>query len=265
MLDWLHNLPVAWMAVVVFAAAYLVAGVIWWLVTMLASGRRAPAFKAVSPGMLPPLGIIFGLFIAFIAAQVWGDFDRARGAVNREASALRAAVLLAGNFPGDLDARVRVLIRHHIENAVTREWPTMAGQHVTLALTSPPLVEALHLTFSLVPAGNGQVVAQRELSVALQDALEARRQRILISGATVNWVKWTGLVAQAIVMLVAIAMVHSDNRTTAALALAMFTTGAAISVLLIASHNRPFTGEISVRPDVLLQVMPEDRPPAPSR
>ena len=34
-------------------------------------------------------------------------------------------------------------------------------------------------------------------------------------------------------------------------------TGVAASVLLIASHDRPFTGEISVGPDPLLQVMPE--------
>jgi hypothetical protein len=37
----------------------------------------------------------------------------------------------------------------------------------------------------------------------------------------------------------------------------IFATGAAVSVLLIASHDRPFSGEISVKPDVLLQVRPE--------
>jgi hypothetical protein len=33
----------------------------------------------------------------------------------------------------------------------------------------------------------------------------------------------------------------------------------AVSVLLIATHNRPFNGEISVGPDALLQVLPEGR------
>jgi hypothetical protein len=32
--------------------------------------RARRAFKAISAGMLPPLGIVFGLFVAFIAAQV---------------------------------------------------------------------------------------------------------------------------------------------------------------------------------------------------
>jgi hypothetical protein len=32
--------------------------------------------------------------------------------------------------------------------------------------------------------------------------------------------------------------------------------------VLIAAHSRPFTGDIAVRPTVLLQVMPEAGPPA---
>ena len=77
MIDWLHSLPLGWMALVVFVVTYLVAAGIYWLVMALAVGERARAFKAISPGMLPPLGIIFGLLVAFIAAQVWGDLDRA--------------------------------------------------------------------------------------------------------------------------------------------------------------------------------------------
>ena len=76
------------MALVVFGFTYLLAAGICGLVTTLAKGERARAFKAISPGMLPPLGIIFGLFVAFTAAQVWTDNERANTAVDREASAL---------------------------------------------------------------------------------------------------------------------------------------------------------------------------------
>jgi hypothetical protein len=77
MSDWLHNLPLVWMAIVVFACTFLVTAAIYWMVTLLAVGERARSFKAVSPGILPPLGIIFGLFVAFTAAQVWGDNQQA--------------------------------------------------------------------------------------------------------------------------------------------------------------------------------------------
>ena len=65
MSDWIHTLPVPWMAVVIFGGTYLGSAAIYALVMTLAVGERARAFKGVSPGLLPPLGIIFGLLVAF--------------------------------------------------------------------------------------------------------------------------------------------------------------------------------------------------------
>src|SRR6516162_9734105 len=114
MTDRLLNLPVLWMSLVVFAGTYAATGVIYWLVKALAVGERKVAFKGVSPGLLPPMGIIFGLFVAFVAAQVWNDVDRAKAAVNSEASALRAVVLLADSFPGEPRTRLHDLVRRQI-------------------------------------------------------------------------------------------------------------------------------------------------------
>src|SRR6188768_453346 len=99
MSDWWLNLPLVWMAVVVFAGTYLLAASIYWVVIRLAVNDRARAFKALSPGMLPPLGILFALLVGFIAVEVWNNFDKAKAAVATEASALRAVILLAGIFP----------------------------------------------------------------------------------------------------------------------------------------------------------------------
>jgi Protein of unknown function (DUF4239) len=257
MSDWLHNLPVVWMALVVFGFTYLVAAAIYTVVTVLAVGERARSFKAISPGMLPPLGIIFGLFVAFTAAQVWNDNERANAAVNREASALRAVVVLAASFPAEPEVQLRGLIRRYIEEATAQEWPMMARRTATLRAAPRSLTEALQLTLALTPNSEGQKTAQREIVAALENAFDARRQRILISQSQVNLVKWSCLIAQAVCALLAIAMVHSDNRLAATITLGVFATGVAASVLLIVSHDRPFTGEISVRPDPLLQVMPE--------
>jgi Protein of unknown function (DUF4239) len=106
MSDWLHNLPLLWMAVVVFAATCLLSAIIYWVVTRLAVNDRARAFKAVSPGMLPPLGILFALLVGFIAVEVWNNYDKAKVAVATEASALRAVVLLAGTFPEEQKTRI---------------------------------------------------------------------------------------------------------------------------------------------------------------
>ena len=73
--------------------------------------------------------------------------------------------------------------------------------------------------------------------------------------STVGTVKWAAILLQGLCTLVAIAMVHSDNRLTCAIALTLFATGIALSLLLIAAYSRPFTGESSVGPKLLKQVI----------
>jgi hypothetical protein len=255
--DWLLNLPVWGMACVILGVVWLGAAAIHLAVGKLATGERARAFKAISPGILPPLAIIFALLVGFLAAQVWNESDRAGTAVNREASALRAVVLLAAAFPGETEGRVRTLVRDYIEEAAATEWPAMAARQASLAIAPPKLADALALSLSLTPQRDGQVVAQREMAVALQGALDARRQRIILSRSSINWVKWLVLIAQAGLTLLTIAMVHADNRAASRIILGVFATGVGLAFLLIAAHSRPFTGEVSVRPAVLLQVMPE--------
>jgi amino acid transporter len=256
MSDWIHALSVGWMTVIIFAATFVVAAGILALVLALATGDRARAFKGVSAGLLPPLGIIFGLLVAFVAAQVWGDVDRATAAVNREASALRGVVLLAKAFPGEPETRLRGFVSQYIREARDVEWPAMAVRRATLTMVPAPLASSLEAAVMLPATGPGQVAAQREIISALENAFDARRQRILVSRSEVNWVKWTALIIQALITLVAIAMVHSDNRSSAVLAIGLFATAMAVCVVLIAMHDRPFTGQLAVRPDALLQVQP---------
>jgi hypothetical protein len=134
--NWFLNLPIPWMALIIFAATYLTAACVYLAVVRLAVGDRARAFKAFSPGMLPPLGIIFGLLIGFIAVQVWNDFDKAKLAVATEASALRAVVLLGETLPDEQRTHLGALINRHIEEAVNREWPAMSHERIFILATA---------------------------------------------------------------------------------------------------------------------------------
>jgi hypothetical protein len=256
-MDWMLNLPILPMTLVILVAVWVVTAIVYAVITRLAVGDRLRAFKAISPGMLPPLAVVFALLIGFLAAQVWSDADRASTMVNREASALRSAALLGNEFPGEVQNRLRALIRQHIQTAVNEEWPAMAQGNATLTIIPTALAQALKLALDLEPTTPGRTIAQRELVASIQTVMEARRQRIVLSGSTVGVVKWGALLAQVVLMLVAIAMVHCDNRAANAIILAIFATGAAASLILIAAYSRPFSGAIAVHPTVLQQVMPE--------
>ena len=256
MSDWMHNLPLSWMAATIFGLTFLVGAGIHIAVTGSASGARLRAFKAVSPGMLPPLGILFGLFVGFTGAQVWSDNDRAAAAVYHEASALRTATLLAVGVPADTATQLRALIRRHIAEATRTEWPEMANGTATLIPTSASLAEALQMMLGLRAERSGEQAAQSGIITALEAALEARRERLLISHAQVSALKWLGIILQGLCALFAIALVHSDNRVASALMIGLFSIGIAVSAVMIMAYDRPFTGDFAVSPGPLLQVMP---------
>ena len=256
MSDWIHGLHPILMAVVIFAATWLATAAIYAIVMRLAIGDRGRDFMAVTPALLPPLGIIFGILVAFLASQAWGDVERARTTVNREASALRSVILLSSGFPGDAGERLKGLVRRQIEEARTTEWPAMAKGSLTLTMVPGALADAVQVVMALPTEGSGQVAAQREIVVALETALDARRQRILLSQAQLNMVKWISLMIQAACTLAAIAMVHCENRRATRLAMGLFSTAIAVCILLIVAHDRPFSGPNAVDPSPLLQVQP---------
>jgi hypothetical protein len=159
-------------------------------------------------------------------------------------------------FPGKPEATMDALVREHIETAANQEWPAMARQTASLTVVSKPLASALSEAIALKPVTIGQQVAQREIVTSLENAFDARRQRILLSESTVDWVRWTAVIALALLTLAAIALVHTDNRRNAAVAMAIFAAAAAVTILVIASADRTFSGPFRVTPKPLLQVLP---------
>jgi Protein of unknown function (DUF4239) len=246
-----------WLVLVLTAAAFLIAAGVYVVVMWLAVGKRREAFKAVSPGMLPPMGLLFGLIVGFLAAQVWSDAGNAQQAVAREASALRATAILARTFPGAPETRIDSLLRSYIRDAAEEEWPAMAHGRETLTVIPASLVKALRVAIGLTPRSDGEKAAQQQMITSLQSAFDARRQRIILSESSLNWVKWVGLIFVAVLTLIAIAFVHCDNRMAAGLAMGLFTAAAAGSLILLAVQQRPFSGEFAIRPDPLIEVAPQ--------
>jgi hypothetical protein len=255
-IDWLHSLSIALLVLVVIAGTALVTVAIYMIVARLAAAGHRDALAAVSPGMLPPMSLVFGLLIGFLAAGVWSNSSNAQQAVNGEASALRSVDLLDRDFPAADQRRMDLLIRAYIEKAVEREWPAMEHQDATLLVAPPEMAAALQVALNVPADSPGQVVAQREVVTSLEAALDARRQRIIISSSAVNSAKWAAVIALGILTLIAIACVHCANGRSAVVAMTLFASAIVVSLLMIGVQDRPFAGPYKVKPTPLIQVEP---------
>ena len=256
MVDWLHSLSMVSLVLVVCAATAIVTLAIFVTVTRLAAAGHSDALAAVSPGLLPPMALVFGLLVGFLAAEVWSNSSSAEQAVDQEASALRSVDMLDGDFPAADQRRMDLLIREYIEQVVDHEWPAMAKQNATLLVAPSELAAALQLALALPADDPGRAVAQREIVTSLEAALDARRQRIIISASAVNSAKWVGVIGLGILTLIAIACVHSANRRSAAIAMTLFASAIVVALLMIGVQDRPFAGPYQVQPTPLVQVQP---------
>ncbi len=133
----------------------------------------------------------------------------------------------------------------------------MARHETTLTMTPQYLAQGLKLVLALNPGSPGEMIAQREIADALENAFEARRERILISRARVSFFKWACLLVQAVSILFAIRLIHCDKRLTSAIALGLFATGVGACLVLIVAYDGPFDGAFAIGPGPLLQVLQE--------
>jgi hypothetical protein len=105
-------------------------------------------------------------------------------------------------------------------------------------------------------AANQQLAQQRAL-VAIEQALEARRNRALLSQAEIAPIQWAVILVLATLILVTIAFVHIDRRWAMGITLFIFSTALAICLVLLVVYDRPFgAGGFTVRPAVLRAVVP---------
>ncbi len=215
MIQWIESQPTAEIAVVVFGFCYGLAAVVFIAATWASSRPFAGALKATSPGMLTPLSLIAGLLIVFLAARVWSNLDRANTYIAQEASTIREAVLLADALPADERTKLQAAIQTYVRFVVTEDFPTMADDHASLR-QPPALTDALDTLLAFVPAGAGQQLAQQRAMVAVEQAMEARRNRILLSRTAIEPIQWLVVVVMDALILLTIAMVHVDRRSTVA-------------------------------------------------
>jgi hypothetical protein len=110
---------------------------------------------------------------------------------------------------------------------------------------------------SFAPAQSNEQLAQERALVAIEHALEARRNRVRLSQAEIAPIQWAVIIVLATLILVTIAMVHIETQLAMAITLFIFSTALAICLVLLMVYDRPFgAGGFTVPPTVLRAVMP---------
>ena len=255
MLLWLEGQNVGVIVLLAFAFCYALAALVFVASSVVATRRLAADLKGMTPVMLTPLSVIAGLLIAFLASRVWTNLDPANAHIVQEANALRQTILLAESLPPDVKSTVRSSIKRYLQFVETEDWPAMAESRASLQPVPPGITEAMRTLLSFVPSAPGQQLAQERAVIAIEQALEARRSRILLSEAAIAPSQWLAIIVLTTLIFVSIAMVHIDRRATVGVSLFIFSSAVAACLVLLLLNDRPFAaGGFTLEPTALRQV-----------
>jgi hypothetical protein len=248
-----QDIPVITLAV--FCFCYLLAIIMLLVGAVLSAHPIAGKVNATTPAMLTPLGVIAGLLIAFLSARVWSNVDRANAFVAQEANEVREAVLLSESLPIDPRTAVHNGMRRYIQFVEQDDWPAMLAGRANLVLPPPGLPETLTALLAYDPRHAGEQIAQRDIAHAIELTLEARRNRILLSEASISVPQWIAILVLDALILLTIAMLHVGRHATTAVSLFIFSTAVATCLVILMINDRPLTsGGLVVQPRALHEV-----------
>ena len=222
-----------------FIVLYAIAAALVWL-THLSPARP---FFASCVGIAGPffasVAVLFSLFAAFLANDVQHRDAEARGALFREADGLRTIMRLAeGLGPAGDGAKAAALA--YAQDVVTKELPA-ARQFDAVPQN---LASVRNLTQAIVSPQSAAIAeAPHEAMLdALVQIRQGRLERLALTAGISDPMNWLAMLILGVLTQVAVAVVQLDKMRPQALALFVFTTAFAATVVMVGLNERPFTG-----------------------
>lgn len=235
----------------------------WLIIAAVHLAVRHSPFDSLQPLPLKDalIGVSNGMFaltVAFSAAGIYNDTLQARAAVQREAHALQNVLALTEGLPADAGGMVRNGVLQYARMAVEVDWPAMAGPNQIddprFSVSDKLLVRLINdVAQEQAKAGSPSILGT--LLSQVFEVRTARLARITLSKSGISNAQWITLLIMAICAMISVALVHNHNRGIQILAMNLYAVVLAAAFFLLLAHDRPFTGDISISPAPLQQLV----------
>ena len=244
---WLQS-GTAGIVLIPFLLLYLFAAFIVWL-THLSPARP---FFASCIGIAGPffasVAVLFGLFAAFLANDVQQQNEDLKAAIFREADGLRTIMRL-GEALGTPGMPVTDAAERYVRSVLDNEWIAMRDR-----TDAPEDLSALRMLTQAILAPALTAAAPTAVHEAMLDGLvqarEARLERITMSDRADLRLDWYAMLVLGLLTQIAVAVVQLEKMRPQALALFVFTTAFAATVVLIGLAERSFPDDAAAAPFV---------------
>jgi hypothetical protein len=233
--------------VVAGVSAAAVAGLVLFRNVVSIAELRA-ATDAVG-NYLQTVGGIYAVLLAFVVYAVWGQFNDARGYVDREATALVDLHRTASALPAASRVEVQRGIRAYVDAVIAEEWHAMARRdEATIERVGELLDEVWVALHRCRPSNDCQHTVYGEVLSRFNDLTNVRTSRLTSARTRIPIVMKILLYLGAVLVIGSIYLLGFDQLWIHAAVTAALAGAIAHVLFLIIDLDDAFDGNVMVSP-----------------
>ncbi|MDX1433444.1 MAG: hypothetical protein R3286_13455, partial [Gammaproteobacteria bacterium] len=225
-LGWL----VAWLTAIPVAAA----AALYWITQRSRFATRLLPYGGVVAPFFTSVAIVFGMFAAFLGADIWQRVQSSNQSLEHEVAAVQSILQISAALDARGDA-IASQARRYINATLSDE---LSRRGVSRSAVPDQLLGELAREILTLPHANDvSRVAQGAMLSAFEVMWQARATRRYIADTHSDPYKWIAVIVFGFLTQVALALSHLDKPKASTAALAVFTIAFALTLVALAMHE----------------------------
>jgi len=220
-----------------------------FIVTKLIGREDRVKLRMVTQPVVTVVGMMFVIMLGFFVAQALKDYGAANAGIINEANSLGNVFRDARGFSEVDRVRIRGLCRNYVEAVINDEWQLLA-QCKESDTAEQAMNELFQAGLSVKPTSLREQVIYESFFKALNELAGYRRMRIATNTAGLAPHMWAIIAIGAAALVSLTFLFAPESKRFHAGLLMCLLTPLTLNVYLLADFTHPFSGLISVKPDM---------------
>lgn len=251
----LVNAIPAWLLCVIITSAYIILAVAGLLIIRkIYPHHKSKPHNDVAGFIFATLGVMYAVLLAFTVVIAWQDYDKANEITSNEANCLASLYRDSSAFPPELRGQLKGELINYVHAIVQDEWHTMAtGRRSPAVQASQEKLWSFYAR--LEPQNETQKIFLSESVKKMNQAGELRRQRILYASSGVHPILYFVLFVGSFITILFAMLFGTENLSPHLVMTLLLAAMIGMIIFTILAMDYPFTGTISIKPDVFSTVL----------
>ena len=220
------------------------------VVRKLFSSHTFKLHNDIADPLFTTLGTIYAVMLAFTLVVTWQSFDASSKNTAREANYLADLYRDSTPLPAAFKGELKTDLKKYVSAIITDEWAIMSSGNGRSPKVQAEQQKLWNLYAGFQPRNETQKIFFTESVKKFNEACEMRRQRLFDASTGLNGILYFMLIAGGLVTISFTLFFGTENFGPQLLMTSLLATLIGLTLFTIISLDYPFTGDVSIKPDV---------------